>query len=113
MRLHLHDLVPIDDICYGEWSLIQAVFGDEFFVEDEAGRALKTRRNQRLLDHAKAILKGVHLAGGSSEQLEIGHLRRLADAVTPSDYRNVRNRSVAAAWRHTAWDYADCAGALE
>jgi hypothetical protein len=109
MAIRLHEFVPIDDVFDTGRSLIEEVFGRNFYIEDESGRALTTLRNQRLLGYAKAIMgkaEGPHCD-------EVSRLGQLADIVTPDDYRRARERDAAAAWQHWEFDHSQSAGNLE
>ena len=113
MAIRLHEFVPIDDVFDREYSLIEEVFGHNFYVEDESGRALTTLRNQRLLGHAREIWEKVDRGAENLQREEVSRLGQLADIVTPADYRRARDRDVATAWPHCEFDHAESAGSLE
>lgn len=109
MAIRLHEFVPIDDVFDTGRSLIEEVFGRNFYVEDESGRTLTTLRNQRLLGYAKALMEK---AGGLHRE-ELSRLGQLADILTPDDYRRARERDAETAWQHWEFDHAEAAGSLE
>lgn len=113
MTRYPHQFVPIDDDFDREFSLIEEVFGRDFYVEDESGRVLTTPRNQRLLGYARQI---TGKSGGWSDAQhrdELSRLGQLADIVTPADYRRARDGEVAPIWPLWEFDHTQSAGALE
>jgi hypothetical protein len=113
MAIRLHEFVPIDDVFDRGCSLIEEVFGRNFYVEDESGRALTTRRNQRLLRYAKEIVGTTDRRAAGLDREDVSRLGQLADIVTAADYRRARDLDVAATWRHWEFDHAHSAGSLE
>ena len=113
MAIRLHEFVPIDDFFDRGCSLIEEVFGRNFYVEDESGRALTTLRNQRLLRYAKEMIGKPDRRPAGLQREDVSRLGQLADIVTAADYRRARDRDVAATWRHREFDHAQSAGSLE
>lgn len=108
-----HQFVPIDDDFDGEYSLIEAVFGRDFYVEDENGRVLTTPRNQRLLGYAIQIMGKTAERSDAEHRAELSRLGQLADVITPADYRRARGIEVAPMWPLWEFDHTQSAGALE
>lgn len=113
MAIRLHEFVPIDDDFDRGCSLIEEVFGRNFYVEDESGRALTTLRNQRLLRYAKEMIGKTDRRSAGLHSEDVSRLGQLADIVTAADYRRARDRDVAATWGHWEFDHAQSAGSLE
>jgi hypothetical protein len=113
MTRYPHQFVPIDDDFDLGFSLIEEVFGRDFYVEDENGRALTTLRNQRLLGYARQIMGQSDGWPDAQHRDELSRLGQLADIVTPADYRRARDRDVAPIWPLWEFDHAESAGALE
>jgi hypothetical protein len=113
MAIGLQELVPIDDVFVRGCSLIEEVFGRNFYVEDERGRALTTLRNQRLLRYAQEIVGTTDRGTADLHREDLSRLGQLADVVTSADYRRPRPRDAAATWRHWEFDNAQSAGSLE
>ena len=112
MALRLYDFVPIDDTAHREESVIERVFGPNFYVTDETGRCLTTVRNQRLLAGARELLRrGKHGTTWYAETL--ADLRRNADIVTQQDYQRAFARDYASAWQAAEFDHTRSAGSLE
>lgn len=109
----LHDFVPIDDVIDRRYSLIDDVFGRDFYVEDESGRLLTTLRNQRLLRYAIQIMGKADCRTVDLHREELSCLAQLADTVTPADYRRARDRDIVVARQHADSDLAELAGVLE
>ena len=113
MTRYPHQFVPIDDGFDSGFSLIEEVFGRDFYVEDESGRVLTTLRNQRLLGYARQIMGKSGGWSDAQHRDELSRLRQLADVVTPADYDRARDRDVAPTWPLWEFDHTQSAGALE
>lgn len=113
MALRLHEFVPIDDAIDRGCSLIDEVFGRDFYVEDESGRLLTPLRNQRLLRYARQIVGKADCRAVDLRREELSRLAQFADTVTPADYRRARDHDVVVAWQHGESDLAESAGAPE
>lgn len=108
-----HQLVPIDDDVDREFSLIEEVFGLDFYVEDESGRVLTTLRNKRLLGYARQIMGKSGGWSDAQHRDELSRLGQLADSVTPADYHRARAGEVAQMRPQWEFDHTQSAGALE
>jgi hypothetical protein len=113
MALRLYDLVPIDDIVLDEESLVERVFGPNFYVMDETGRCLTTVRNQRLLAGARELLGRDQGDPTMQHAQTLADLRRCADFVTQQDYQRAFARDFSSAWQPTEFDHTRAAGSLE
>ena len=113
MALRLYDFVPIDDTALDEESLVERVFGPNFYVMDETGRCLTTVRNQRLLAGARELM-GRDQGDAHTQRAEsLADLRRCADFVTQQDYQRAFARDFVSAWQPTEFDHTRSAGSLE
>lgn len=90
--MRLFEFVPIHDSLIDGNSLIDQVFGSEFYAVDEIGHLVTTAHNQNLLGKAQYLVK----QGGSLTPDTIANglaeLRDMAEIVTQSDYDLAVNR---------------------
>lgn len=112
MPLHRHGLVPIDDAFDRGCALIKEVFGPNFYIEDESGRALTTLRNHRLLGYARDLMGNADRPALFPHREDVRRLGQLADIVTPEHHRQAAAHDLEIPFQHEVFDHAASAGAL-
>jgi hypothetical protein len=94
--MRLFEFVPIYDYTVDDQSLVERVFGYEFYVIDEAGDQLTTAHNQNLLQRARMLLERSEMVSGVDLERSLQDLCDQAEIVRQRDYdaavrRELRN----------------------
>lgn len=79
------ELIPATIEC-ADGALIREVFGSAFYVVDQTGQPLATRRNQRLLRYAKVLVAKSGNLRRSERKRGLSRLATLADDLSAESF---------------------------
>jgi hypothetical protein len=91
--MRLYEYVPIYDPIVDDESVIDRVFGPEFYVVDEAGQLLTSAHNRNLLRRARSFLEHVHLDRRLIED-GLHELSSKAETLSQQDYEMAVRREI-------------------
>ena len=84
--MRLYEYVPVHDLIHKNESLIDAVFGPDFYVVGETGQLLTTAHNQNLLRRAKMLLEHAFALGDEELDEALHDLAERAENLDQGDY---------------------------